>query len=235
MNETRDTKSRILDAAEKLFGLKGFDSTSLRDITAEAQVNLAAVNYHFQSKDALIDAVIARRMEPVNRRRLEMLDNAGPNPTVEQILASFLQPVLELKTEAVIPLVGRILSEPNQFFERLYKKHLQHIARRFHQELAKALPDLPPAERQWRLCFAAGVMTQILSWSHVLPEISGGLCDVSDREALVERAIAFLAAGFRTPAPEIHSLAEARIDSAQAKAAIDSEKDAEPVLAERGM
>ena len=226
MNERTDTKSKILDAAEKLFGLKGFDSTSLRDITAEAQVNLAAVNYHFQSKDALIDAVIARRMEPVNRRRLEMLDNAGPNPTVEQILASFLQPVLELKTEAVIPLVGRILSEPNQFFERLYKKHLQHIARRFYLELAKALPDLPPAERQWRLYFAAGVMTHILSWAQVLPEISGGLCDVSDRKALVERALAFLAAGFRSPAPEFQSPAEAGIDSAT---------EAEPAWAERGL
>ena len=63
----QDTKSRILDAAEKLFGLNGFEATSLRDITAEAQVNLAAVNYHFQSKDSLIDAVIARRIEPVNR------------------------------------------------------------------------------------------------------------------------------------------------------------------------
>jgi AcrR family transcriptional regulator len=201
MNERMDTKSKILDAAEKLFGVKGFDSTSLRDITAEANVNLAAVNYHFQSKDALIEAVIARRIEPVNRRRLEMLDEAGPNPTLEQILRSFLQPVLELNTEAVVPLMGRILSEPHQFFERLYQKHLQQIARRFHQELAKALPELPPAERQWRLYFAAGVMTHVLSWAQVLPAMSGGLCDVTDREALVERALAFLAAGFRSPAP----------------------------------
>jgi len=62
-----DTKTRILDAAEKLFGKNGFDATSLRDITTEADVNLAAVNYHFQSKDSLIDAVIARRIEPLNK------------------------------------------------------------------------------------------------------------------------------------------------------------------------
>src|SRR5579863_5381643 len=95
MNEKPDTKSRILDSAEKLFGLNGFEATSLRDITAEAQVNLAAVNYHFQSKESLIDAVIARRIEPVNRRRFEMLDAAGPNATVEQILAAFLTPVID--------------------------------------------------------------------------------------------------------------------------------------------
>lgn len=192
---------RILDAAEKLFGAKGFDSTSLRDITAEAQVNLAAVNYHFQSKDSLMDAVIARRIEPVNRKRLEMLDKAGPNPALEQILASFLQPVLELNAPNVAPLVGRFLAEPRQFFERVYKKHIQPVSQRFQEELAKALPELPAEERLWRLYFSAGVMTHLMSWSPVLPELSGGLCDATDRQALVERAIAFLAAGFRAPLP----------------------------------
>ena len=66
---TSVTKAKILDTAEKLFGDKGFDATSLRDITTEAQVNLAAVNYHFHSKESLIDAVIARRMAPLTRRR----------------------------------------------------------------------------------------------------------------------------------------------------------------------
>src|ERR1700685_813919 len=107
---TIGTKTRILDAAEKLFGQNGFDATSLRDITAEAQVNLAAVNYHFQSKDSLIDAVIVRRIEPVNRRRLEMLDAAGPHPTLEQILTAFMAPAFEVRMESVAPLMGRILS-----------------------------------------------------------------------------------------------------------------------------
>src|SRR5229473_1958066 len=87
-----DTKTRILNAAEKLFGKNGFDATSLRDITAEAQVNLAAVNYHFQSKDSLIDSVIERRIEPVNQRRIQMLDTVGPSPTLEQILEAFMAP-----------------------------------------------------------------------------------------------------------------------------------------------
>src|SRR5215469_6172712 len=120
MNEKVDTKARILDAAEKLFGQKGFEATSLRDITAEAQVNLAAVNYHFQSKDSLIDAVIARRIEPVNRRRLEMLGEAGPDPTIEQILTAFLAPVFEMHVESVVPLLGRAMAEPHQFVERVY-------------------------------------------------------------------------------------------------------------------
>ena len=202
MNERVDTKSKILDAAEKLFGIKGFDATSLRDITAEADVNLAAVNYHFQSKDSLIDAVIVRRIGPVNQRRFEMLDAAGPNPTVEQILAAFLGPVLELDRHRVVPLLGRTISDPQQFVERVFKKHLQEVSRRFNEALSHALPDLPPAERLWRLNFTIGMMTHVLSWSPVFEQISGGLCSVEDREAVLERIVDFAAAGFRAPLPQ---------------------------------
>src|SRR5215813_4840679 len=110
MNGRGDTKARILDAAEKFFGTNGFEATSLREITSEADVNLAAVNYHFHSKDSLIDAVIARRIEPVNQIRLEMLEAAGPDPTLDQILTAFLTPVLNLPIEIAAPLMGRILS-----------------------------------------------------------------------------------------------------------------------------
>src|SRR6202050_3962619 len=108
MTEKLDTKSRILDSAEKLFGLNGFEATSLRDITAEADVNLAGVNYHFQSKESLIDAVIARRIEPVNRKRLEMLESAGPNPNLEQILIAFLAPILNQDLSGKFELMARI-------------------------------------------------------------------------------------------------------------------------------
>jgi AcrR family transcriptional regulator len=199
--EKLDTKSRILDAAEKLFAMNGFKPTSLRDITAEAQVNLAAVNYHFQSKESLIEAVIARRMEPIGRRRIEMLDAAGPDASLEQILTAFLAPVFQFKVESVVPLMGRIMSEPDLFLERVYKKHLQPLARRFNDQLAKALPDLPAPERLWRLYFTAGIMTHVLTWSGVLPEMSGGLCDISDRQALLERVVSFVAAGFRSAVP----------------------------------
>src|SRR5215831_9198540 len=95
-----DTKDLILDAAEKLFAEKGFDATSLREITAAANVNLAAVNYHFQSKEALIAAVFARRMRPITAARLEALGrleneaNGQPVP-VEKVLEAFIAPVLQ--------------------------------------------------------------------------------------------------------------------------------------------
>jgi AcrR family transcriptional regulator len=199
MTEKGDTKSRILDAAEKLFGINGFESTSLRDITAAAGVNLAAINYHFQTKDSLIDAIVARRIEPVNKRRLELLDAAGAHPALERILAAFLAPLMQEKTEAVVPLMGRILSNPELFVERVFHKHLAPVSQRFVEALSHALPDLPPSEILWRLHFSVGVLTHTMLWGRIFPKITNGICDITDREALVDRAVRFLAAGFRAP------------------------------------
>jgi AcrR family transcriptional regulator len=192
-----DTKAKILDSAEKLFGMNGFESTSLRDITTDADVNLAAVNYHFQSKDSLIEAVIARRIEPVNCRRLALLESAGPDPTVEQILDAFLRPVFEAQMEGAMPLMGRLLSNPAFFVDRMWEKHLAPVSQRFMEALVKALPEHPRAELALRLYFSVGVMTHMLLWGPVFPRITNGMVDISDRQALLQRTITFLAAGFR--------------------------------------
>lgn len=201
MIEHADTKTRILDTAERLFGLKGFEATSLRDITAEAQVNLAAVNYHFQSKDSLLDAVIARRVEPVTRRRFEMLDAAGPNPTVEQILTAFLEPVLDIGLECAVPLIGRILSSPNLFVDRVYKRHFVTVSERFRAAMLRVLPDSPTDNVLWGLLFTVGAMTHMMALSQVLPDITDGVCTMADRPSVVARAVRFMAAGFRASTP----------------------------------
>lgn len=200
MTPRPDTKLKILDAAEKLFGLNGFDSTSLRDITTAADVNLAAVNYHFQSKDSLIDAVIGRRIEPINIRRLELLEAAGPLATLEQILDAFLRPVFETHMESAVPLLGRILSNPDFFVDRMFNKHLAPVGVRFMEALGRALPGHPRVELMWRLYFSVGVMTHTLLWGPVFPRITNGLVDISDRQAVIQRTVDFLAAGFRAPA-----------------------------------
>ena len=200
MSERVDTKSRILDSAEKLFGMNGFDATSLRDITTAADVNLAAINYHFQSKDSLIDAIVARRIQPVNKKRLEFLEAAGSNPTVEEILSAFMAPLMQIKADAVVPLMGRILSNPELFVERVFHKHLAPVSQRFVEALSKALPDLPPSELLWRLHFSVGVLTHTMLLGRIFPKITNGVCDISDREALVDRTVRFVAAGFRAPA-----------------------------------
>jgi len=193
------TKTRILDAAEKLFGKNGFDATSLRDITAEAQVNLAAVNYHFQTKESLIDAVLTRRLAPVNAKRLEKLDAAGPRPTVEQIIEAFLAPVIELDLPNVVPLIGRVFSNPGQFLTRVFQKELLPMARRFDAALAVALPELTAEERFWRLHFMAGAMTHLLAMWEVLPAMTSLAIQPIQRDELVERLVRFFSTGFRAP------------------------------------
>ncbi|HLH39077.1 MAG TPA: TetR family transcriptional regulator [Bryobacteraceae bacterium] len=195
-----DTKERILDAAEKLFGQNGFTATSLRDITAEAGVNLAAVNYHFQTKESLFEAAIARRMEPVNRRRIELLDAAGANPTLEQILLAFLSPLFVRHPNEAIGLMSQILATPDSFVRQLFKKHLAGVVNRFVEALQQALPNLTRTEILWRLHFTAGSMAHLMARGSVLPEISEGLCNPSDRPAVLARLVTFAAAGFRADA-----------------------------------
>lgn len=200
-----ETKAKILDAAERLFAEQGFEATSLRAITTEAGTNLAAVNYHFQSKDALIDAVIGRRLAPINQKRLERLEAClvaagdGP-PSLEGIIEAFLAPVLESEgVERFRPLIGRLFATPEEFLSRVFKTHLMSVAERFRAALDLALPDLPMPEKFWRTLFMAGMMAHVLAWTHIIPAISNNLCDPTDVPALLRRLVDFTAAGFRAP------------------------------------
>ncbi|HVP45647.1 MAG TPA: TetR/AcrR family transcriptional regulator [Bryobacteraceae bacterium] len=201
-----ETKVRILDAAERLFAEQGLD-VSVRAITDEAGVNLAAVNYHFQSKDALVDAVIARRFEPVTRRRLEMLDKveaqsgSGPLP-LEPVLEAFFAPVIQPPApglEHLKPLMGRMYSMPDDLIKRLFHAHLGPVAARFTAALGRAVPELPESVRLYRLYFAAGAMVHLMNWSRLIPMFSNGLVDPTDTKALLDQLIAFAVAGFRAP------------------------------------
>lgn len=203
-----DTKVRILDAAERLIAEHGME-VSLRAITAGAGVNLAAVNYHFQSKDALIDALIARRFEPVNARRLQLLDAIearyeGRKLPLDAVLEAFLAPVMEFSAERHFrPLMGRCFSLPEEVLRRVILKHLKPVSSRFSAALGRAAPDLPETERVWRMIFAIGAMVHVMNWSAMLPAVSGGVLDPSDTKAVTRRVVAFAAAGFRGPLPKL--------------------------------
>jgi AcrR family transcriptional regulator len=198
MTERPDTKTRILDAAEKLFGENGFDATSLRDITTEADVNLAAVNYHFQSKESLIEAVLMRGAGPLNEKRLAMLDAAGPSPTLEKILEAFVGPILEQDFQPMAPLMARVLASP-EVMKRVFAKHMEMLSRRFAECVAKALPELSQAEIIWRLHFTAGAMAHTVTRVPLMKDMFGGMLDLKDRKLLTARLVKFTAAGFRAP------------------------------------
>jgi len=208
----RDTRERILDTAENLFATNGFDGTSLRSITGDAHVNLAAVHYHFGSKEALIRAVIARRVEPVNRERLALLDaceGASPDasPPVEDILRAFLRPSLRLlqspdRGDALIRhLLGRIIISSDERMEALLIENFGEVGRRFLSALRDALPHLGRPDLAWRFLFTLGAMAFTMTDRNKLKFISGGTADPADVEAALEELVAFLAAGFRADAP----------------------------------
>jgi AcrR family transcriptional regulator len=201
-----DTKTRILDVAERLFADQGFESTSLRQITTAANVNLAAVNYHFRSKDELIRAVFMRRIGPVNRKRLEMLESveaaAGEAPPpLEPIMEAFYGPVVELHRGSECrfqPLFGRIFVEPGPARE-FFLEEMVPVAQRFGRALRRSLPDLPEVELMWRVYFSAGILAFTMAGTPVLNRVSGGACDPTDVEGTIRRMVAFACAGLRAP------------------------------------
>ncbi len=204
------TKERILDAAEQLFAERGFRATSLRDITSRAGANLAAVNYHFQSKDALIQAVFARRLGPINDARLRMLDEAeeragaGRLP-VEAVIRAFVEPVLKDKAaapESFKCLFGRAYGEPGDLFTNIVQRQFGQAKERFLAAFQQALPGEPVLNIFWKVNFTIGALAHTLTgMPQRLKALSAGIVETIDPDDAAERLIAFVTAGFGAPAP----------------------------------
>jgi AcrR family transcriptional regulator len=199
------TRTRILDAAEELFMQHGFEGTSMRQLTARAQVNLAAVNYHFGSKDALIAAVFRRRLDPMNAERvaaLERLEVLSP----ENIIRAFVGPSLQLIADAkgggrnFIRLLGRTYTEPAKALRALIGQMYAPTMERYKAALERALPQMPRDELVWRMHFMFGTLAYTLAATDTVQLIAG--CKPEDRydaELLEERLTAFLLAGLMAP------------------------------------
>jgi AcrR family transcriptional regulator len=207
--EVAGTKDKILDTAEKLFALEGYSVTSLRKITSEAGVNLAAINYHFQTKEGLLVALLHRRIDPVNEERIEMLDRveAAGDPTVEQIVRALLEPAIRMTDrygaggEYGIRILGKIHGEPAGVPLDLFRELFSTVFQRFTAAFARVLPDLPEDERHWRLHFIIGAMAHTLVSSLKLEEMTCGVCNSGDTDAMVERMVSFAAAALNAPLP----------------------------------
>jgi AcrR family transcriptional regulator len=169
-----DTKQRILNAAEHLFSRDGYHATSLRSITAVAAANLAAVNYHFGSKEALLEAVIIRRLDPLNEVRLGQLEallqkaeQAEEVPSCRDILRTFVEPTLRLRqqgadAEDFIALIGRILAEPRGLAMSIFLRHMGPLMTRLFQALELSLSELSRQTLFWRLHFTIGSLSHIM-------------------------------------------------------------------------
>lgn len=204
-----DTKDRILDAAEGLFAERGLSETSMRAITRSAGVNLAAVNYHFGSKEALIQAVFARRAAALNNRRLEALANSRARgaPGLEAVLDAYIRPALEMardeKAGRYIKLLGRAYTDPNvragQFLPRQYDATLEA----FKPEFSRLLPDIDKTELYWRLHFLIGSLVYCMAGLDMMRLSSSCyLCDPADTEGMIRRLVMFVTAGLQAPLKE---------------------------------
>lgn len=200
-----DTKERILEVAERLFAEQGFANTSLRHIITEAGVNLAAVHYHFGSKEELLDELIRRRADPINQARIETLERleaeAGGKPlAVEAILQAFLEPGIKALTKhpSMIRLVGRLHAEGTNL--RVLRKHFEPVARRFIGSMRRALPDLPEEEFLTRLRYAGGALAFSVQDERLTAPAEDGAV-----RRTVANLIAFLKGGLMAPATPVEA------------------------------
>ena len=199
------TRDRVFLAAERLFAQNGFQAVSVRDITAEAGVNLAAVNYHFGSKDGLLFEIFRHRSAELNRTRARLLheaaDKHGGKPPLRAILEALLAPPVSWLDPAGDRLIAvqfliRARSEGTEQIREVLRTDVSHL-KRFADALRAARPDLPPEEVYWRLHFVLGLIHQNRSAElERLGIVSGGLSEVGDVEALLRRMVDFAVAGF---------------------------------------
>ncbi len=210
-----ETRTRILDVAEELFAESGFHGTSLRAVTTRASANLAAVNYHFGSKEGLLRAVLQRHIGPVNQARLARLDElereAGSRPIeLEALVRVFVEAPLRhflglgRHGRVVMRFLGRSQTEPHELVQAIVAEHFTEVARRFHSALCRTLPDLPPAELAWRLRALIGVFSFFLCSAD--PDSGAAACppglpmpEPRDIDATLHRIVAFAVPGLEAP------------------------------------
>ncbi|NOV25947.1 TetR/AcrR family transcriptional regulator [Cupriavidus necator] len=194
-----DTKARILDATEKLFTEVGYEATSLRQVTSRAIVNLAAVNYHFRSKDIMMHAVLSRRLDPLNARRLALLDACearwpGHAIRCEHVMGALFVPALQLARDpsvggpSFLRLLGRVYSDTSPFIQQYLLEHYAPVYGRFFDAFARAIPALPRHELGWRLQFALKALAGVLAGQELaslLPAFTQGR-QMSDAHVLAQ-------------------------------------------------
>lgn len=206
-----DTKERILDAAERLFAAEGFHNTSLRAITGAAKANVAAVNYHFGNKEALLEAVFERRLVPLNQLRRDKLEairqearQSGNRPTAGEVLRAFVEPTLRFRdsgagAEAFVRLVGRAIVEPDDTLRKIFMRQMEPIFYLLFDTLGEALPHLSPGDLFWRLHFALGAMSHTMCMAGRFQLLPDGVTPPTDAAALTTLVLDFITAGMEAP------------------------------------
>lgn len=199
----KPTSERILEAAEGLFAAQGIRGTSLKEITELAEVNIAAVNYHFRSKDALVRAVFERSFEPLNAERLRLLgeaENGGGPLTLERVLRALFEPMLRAwqTNRNFILLVGRLQSEPDTELTNHIHGLYVPLIERFLRAARRAAPDVAEAELYFWIHFLFGGVVYTLLNSQDMEKMHPGQNPIDTTETFLHDLIAFGTAGLRS-------------------------------------
>lgn len=207
-----DTVDKILDAAEELFAKRGFSETSLRMITSDAGVNLAAVNYHFGSKNALIQAVFARFLTPFSQiidKELAQRESEGSPPDVETLLKIITTSIVRIPTRnqnglaIFMRLLGLAYTQSQGHLRRYLETQYSNVFRRFMRLFREATPELSNVERFWRIQFMLGATAFTMSSNEALGDILENELGVkSSTVDIVNRLVPFLASGMIADVPE---------------------------------
>jgi AcrR family transcriptional regulator len=203
----RETQDRILDTAERLFAERGIDGVSVRAILAEAGVNAALANYHFGSREGLIDALLRRRLAPLNEERARLLDEVearGKAASVEDVLRAFFAPAGRwvVARPDLARLFAHMMGSPNPDIRAMHRRAFGDVVGRFAEALAGRLPaHVTPMQRVCRFFFTLGT-SLIISANGA--EMAQFACErfgpeaVPDADSLVDEIVAFCAAGLET-------------------------------------
>lgn len=199
------TKTKILDAADVLFAENGFKGTSLREITGQANVNLAAVNYHFGSKKELIKAVMSRYMNelsPQLESALLATCQADKKPTLNDVFSAFIEPLLSLNdfkengTSTFLQLLGRGYTDSQGFLRWFLTTQYPGVFSTFTKAVKIAYPELGTEEMFWRLHFTMGTIVFTMASSDALIDIAQNDFNKQlDIAAVISRVIPYIAAG----------------------------------------
>jgi AcrR family transcriptional regulator len=193
------TRTAILAAAERLYADRGFGDVTLRDIVAAADVNLAAVNYHFGSKDELIAELFVTRSLATNRERLNALKAAelagGGRADIDAVLRALVGPPLHgclgpnrQRSDAARFMI-RASIESVPAIRKIRNREIDHL-RRFAAAMRRSLPDHSDADIYWGLHFALAMAHQTIRDGERLTKLSDGLCDLNEVADIIERIVA---------------------------------------------
>jgi AcrR family transcriptional regulator len=199
-----ETRTRILDAAERLFSRDGFGGVTLRDIAQLAEVDTALLHYYFESKDGIFEAVLVRRAAILHYETIESLSRyqreSGDAPTVEGVVGAFLRPIFHLARTGgnewrnYCALVLQ-LGNNAEWARSAVSEYFDPIAYRVLGMLKTTLPRVDEADLNWCYQMLARTLTLAFTLDDRIERLSGGRCHAGDLDALEPRLVKFAAAG----------------------------------------